>query len=146
MDAKARRSTNITAGVAAVAAFIVAPIPAADELIVVPLHFRLAKRLAKQRGLTKDQLPWASIRKIVWWGAGARLVGNIAIGEIPLIGSFANAITAVVLTEYLSRWMDAYFADPANPPPEVTREILEQMFNTAKDAWAKTKAPQATAS
>jgi uncharacterized protein (DUF697 family) len=141
MDAKARRSTNITAGVAAVVSFVVAPIPGADELVVVPMHFRLAKRLGKQRGLTKEQLPWKSIKKIVWWGAGARLVGNVALGEIPIVGSFANSFTAIVLTEYLSRWIDAYLADPANPPPEVTREIMQEMFDAAVGPRGRGRGP-----
>jgi uncharacterized protein (DUF697 family) len=131
MDKKARRSTNLTSGVAAVVSFLVAPIPAADELIVIPLHMRLAKKLAKQRGVKKEELPWKQIKQVVWWGAGARLIGNVALGEIPLVGGLANAFTAVVLTEFLSRWMDAYLADPAHPPAEITRDVMRSMFDAA---------------
>jgi uncharacterized protein (DUF697 family) len=131
MDRKARRSTNLTSGVAACVSFLVAPIPAADELVVIPLHMRLARKLAKQRGVKKEELPWKQIKQVVWWGAGARLIGNIALGEIPLVGGLANAFTAVVLTEFLSRWMDAYLADPAHPPAGITRDVMRSMFDAA---------------
>src|SRR5690349_1137352 len=140
MEEQSRRLTNRASVVAAVAAFIAQPIPAADELIVVPIHYWLAKRLAKARGVDPKTLPWKSIRKIVWYGAAARLVANFSIGLVPVAGSFANSITAIALTEFLGQWLEAYLETPLAPPAEVTMEGLKRIFT---QALAKKKAEQA---
>jgi uncharacterized protein (DUF697 family) len=140
MDRKSRWIKNIHASVAAVTSFLLAPIPAADELIVVPMHFSLVKRMAKARKVPIESLPWKSIKKIIWYGAGVRLLGNISLGEIPIAGSFANSFTAVVLTEFLARWLDLYLTDPANPPKDITAEVIKTAFENAMAARAKRRA------
>lgn len=139
MDQKARRLTNRCSGVAAVASFVAQPIPAADELIVVPIHYWLVVRMARQRGVRIRSMPWASIKKIIWYGAAARLVVNFSLGLVPVVGAFSNSITAIALTEYLARWLDAYIEDPSKPPPEVTMEGLKSMFTDALKKKAKEK-------
>ena len=139
MEEQSRKLTNRASLIAAVAAFIAQPIPAADELIVVPINYWLVKRIAKARGVDPKTLPWTSIRKIVWYGAAARLVANFSIGLVPVAGSFANSVTAIALTEFLGQWIDAYLETPHAPPAEVTMEGLKRIFT---QALAKKKAEQ----
>jgi uncharacterized protein (DUF697 family) len=137
MERKSRRITNRASGVAAVVSFLTQPIPAADELLVVGIHYYLVVRLAHARGASIFELPWRSLQRIVWYGAGARLVGNFSLGLVPIVGMFSNAVTAVALTEYLARWLDEYLLHPDQPPPDVTMEGLKQLF---ANAWKKRKA------
>jgi len=133
MEEQSRRLTNRASAVAAVAAFVTQPVPALDELIVVPINYWLVKKIAKSRGIDLKTLPWKSIRKIVWYGAAARLVANFSIGIVPVAGAFANSITAIALTEFLGQWVDAYFENPDSPPPDVTLEGLKKVFTHALD-------------
>ena len=66
MEKKSRRIANVYAGISAVASFIVQPVPAADELIVVPIHYWLSVRLARARKVSILKLPWRSIQRIIW--------------------------------------------------------------------------------
>jgi uncharacterized protein (DUF697 family) len=146
MEPRSRRITTRAAAVAAVLAFLTQPIPAGDELVVVGIHYYLCVRIARARGVPLRQLPWRSLQRIVWYGAGARLVANFSLGLLPLVGAFSNAITAVALTEFLARWLDQYIANPDDPPPDVTLDGLRELFFNAvnkRDAAAKESAEQA---
>jgi uncharacterized protein (DUF697 family) len=131
MERKSRRITNVYAGVAAVAAFVTQPVPALDELVVVPMHYALVVGLARSRGVSVFKLPWRSIQRIIWYGAAARLVANFSLGLVPVAGAFANSITAIALTEYLSRWLDEAISHPDQPPPDVTMDGLKSLFKSA---------------
>ncbi|HEY8090047.1 MAG TPA: hypothetical protein VIF09_19430 [Polyangiaceae bacterium] len=131
MERKSRRITTRASGVAAVMAFLTQPIPGGDEIVVVGIHYYLIVRLARARGVSVRKLPWKSLQRIVWYGAGARLAANFSLGLVPVLGMFSNAVTAVVLTEFLARWLDEYLEHPESPPPEVTREGLKAMFSKA---------------
>ncbi|HEY8041234.1 MAG TPA: hypothetical protein VIF15_15615 [Polyangiaceae bacterium] len=131
MERRSRRITNRASGVAAVLSFLTQPIPAADELLVVGIHYYLVVRLARARKVSVFKLPWRSLQRIVWYGAGARLVANFSLGLVPLLGAFSNAITAIALTEFLARWLDEYIEHPESPPPDVTMAGLKQLFTSA---------------
>jgi uncharacterized protein (DUF697 family) len=131
MERKARRITNVYSGVAAVTAFVTQPIPGGDELIVIPIHYAIVVRLARARGVSVFKLPWRSIQRVIWYGAAARLVANFSMLVVPFLGAFSNSITAIALTEYLSRWMDEFLSHPEQPPPEVTMESLKALFTSA---------------
>lgn len=131
MHKKARRLTNRYSGATAVIAFVTQPIPAGDELAVIPMHYWFAARMAKVRGARRRDLPWKSVQKIIWYGAGARLVANFSLGLVPVVGAFSNAVTAIALTEFLGRWVDAYLSNPDEPPPDVTMEGLKRLFSDA---------------
>jgi uncharacterized protein (DUF697 family) len=131
MERRSRNITNRASGVAAVLSFLTQPIPGADELLVVGIHYYLVVRLARARGAPVLDLPWRSLQRIVWYGAGARLVGNFSLGLVPVLGMFSNAVTAIALTEYLARWLDEYLQHPDQPPPEVTLDALKQLFMNA---------------
>ena len=139
MEARARRVVNRISVVAAVTSFVLQPIPALDELAVVPMHYWLIVRLARMRGAPLSKLPWRSLQRIVWYGAGARLVANFSLGLVPVAGAFSNAVTAMVLTEFLGRWLEQVLENPAAPPPEVTMAGLRKMF---AEAIQRRRAPE----
>lgn len=132
MEPRTRRLTNVYSGVSAVAAFVTQPVPALDELIVVPIHYALVVKIARARSFSILKLPWRPIKKIIWYGAAARLVGNFSLGLVPVLGMFSNAITAIALTEYLGRYLDEAIEHPDRPPPDVTMEGLKELFTNAK--------------
>jgi uncharacterized protein (DUF697 family) len=131
MEPKSRRITNMTSGVTAVTAFITGPIPLLDEVVVIPMHYYFVLRMAKARGVSPLQLPWRNIQRVIWYGAGARFVGNVTLGLIPLTGSLVNSVTAIALTEYLGRYMDDILTRPMEPAPEITFAALRDLFNRA---------------
>ena len=104
---------------------------ALDELIVVPIHYWFAWRFAFRRGAKVLKLPWRSIQRIIWYGAAARLVANFSLGLIPVAGAFANAVTAIALTEYLARYLDDAILNPDAPRPEITMSGLKDLFTVA---------------
>jgi uncharacterized protein (DUF697 family) len=140
MTVNTGRITTFYSGASAVVAFVTQPVPALDELIVVPIHYRLCTRLAREHGVAKKDLPWKQIRKIIWYGAGARLVGNFSLGIVPVVGMFSNAITAIALTEFLAEYVEQALAKPGTPPPEVTMEGLKALFSEALRRHAEKKA------
>jgi uncharacterized protein (DUF697 family) len=139
MTAKPSRITNFYSGASAVVAFVTQPVPALDELVVVPIHYRLCTRLARERGVPKKDLPWKQIRKIIWYGAGARLAANLSLGLVPVVGMFSNAVTAIALTEFLGHYIDHALANPGVPPPEVTMEGMKALFADALRRHAEKK-------
>ena len=131
MEPRTRRLTNVYSSVSAVAAFVTQPIPAMDELIVVPIHYALCVKVARTRGVSILKLPWRPIKKIIWYGAAARLVANFSLGLVPVVGMFSNAITAIALTEFLGRYLDDVIEHPDRAPPEVSMESLKELFTNA---------------
>jgi uncharacterized protein (DUF697 family) len=141
MENKARRITNLTSGVAAATAFVLQPVPALDELSVVPIHYYLSLRLARERGVSVFALPWRNLQRVIWYGAGARFLTHLAVGLVPIAGGLATAATAIALTEYLSRYLDAVLADPANAKaPELSLAALQALFSRALEKVSE-KAP-----
>jgi uncharacterized protein (DUF697 family) len=126
MNRETRHLTNRHAAVAAVASFIAQPIPAADELVVIPIHYVLAGKLWRRSGVPLLKVPWWRVNKLIWGGAAARLVVNFTFGLVPVAGAVSNAVTALALTEWLARYLDAALADPDAPPPEVTMDELKK--------------------
>jgi hypothetical protein len=131
MEPKSRRISNVTSGVAAVAAFFTQPVPMLDELIVAPIHYALILRMATARRFNPLRLPWKNLHRIIWYGAAARLVSHLGLGLIPFLGAFANSITAIALTEYLARYLDEAIANPDKPAPEISMQGLKDLFTRA---------------
>ena len=144
MEPRTRRLTNVYSSVSAVAAFVTQPIPAMDELIVVPIHYALCVKVARTRGVSILKLPWRPIKKIIWYGAAARLVANFSLGLVPVVGMFSNAITAIALTEYLGRYLDDVIEHPDRAPPEVSMESLKELFTNALKKKKAQSAGEAT--
>jgi len=143
MERRSRRITNVYSGVAAVTAFVTQPIPGGDELLIVPVQYALCARLARARGVSVFKLPWKSIQRIIWYGAAARLVTNFSLIVVPFLGAFGNSITAIALTEFLARWLDAFLDHPEEPPAEVTMAGMKTLFMDAMKKAGRRKAKEA---
>ena len=115
----------------AVVSFVTQPIPLLDELVVIPMHYLLCVRLASAHGVTRRDLPWKQIKKIIWYGAGARVVTNMSLGLVPVVGMFSNAVTAIALTEYLGHYIADVVAHPERPAPDITMAGLKKLFAKA---------------
>lgn len=141
MESHSRKMTTRYSSAAAVAAFVTQPVPALDELIVVPIHYWFIVRMARDRKVSVLKLPWRVLQKIVWYGAGARLVANFSLGLLPVVGAFSNAITAVALTEYLARYLDEVMENPNTPAPDITMKGLKQLFMKATEKAKEAASP-----
>ncbi|MDI3285603.1 hypothetical protein [Polyangium sp. 15x6] len=106
MTPETRRLTTQVDVFSSVLSHVTQPIPAADELLVVPVHYWYAASFTRKRGLRLWKAPWGRLSGLIWGGAGARLVANLLLGFVPGVGVFSNAITAVVMTEALGRYLD----------------------------------------
>ncbi len=136
VEPNARKLTRLYSGASGVIAFVSQPIPALDELIVVPIHYRLCTKMAKLHGVDKSKLPWKQIRKIIWYGAAGRLAANLSLGLLPVVGLFANAVTAIALTEFLAHYLDEALAHPEKPPQDVTMASMKTLFEEALRTYA----------
>jgi hypothetical protein len=106
MTPETRRLTTRVDIFAAVLSHVTQAIPAADELLVIPVHYWYAAAFTHARGLRLRDAPWVRLSGLIWGGAGARLLANFLLGFAPGIGVFSNAITAVAMTEALGRYLD----------------------------------------
>jgi uncharacterized protein (DUF697 family) len=122
MDPETRDVVHRHAAAAAAASFIAQPIPAADELVVIPIHYLLASKMLKMRGVASNAAPWRPLHAIIWGGAALRLVVNFTMGLVPLAGAFSNALTAIALTQCLGRYLDAALPKVAASPVERREE------------------------
>ncbi len=125
MEPKIRRMTNKYSVITAVTSFVTQPIPGADELIVVPIHYYFSVSLTRARGAPLLGAPWLQVSKIIWGGAAVRLFANFTLGLVPVAGLFSNAITAVALTELLGRYLDGALSSSAPPPPVSMRTLRD---------------------
>ena len=137
MDPETRHLTNRHAAVAAVASFLAQPIPAADELVVIPIHYLLAGKLVRKHRVPLTKVPWRALNtSSSGGGAAGRLVVNFTFGLVPVAGAFSNAFTAIALTEWLARYLDTALAAPDAPPPEVSlREMRAAMEAAFKEGF-----------
>jgi uncharacterized protein (DUF697 family) len=131
MDPKSRAITTPYSVATALVSFVMQPIPAMDEIAVVPMHYWFAQKMARTHGMRRRDLPWRSIQKIIWYGAAARLGINFSLGLVPVVGPFSNAVTAAALTEFLASWLDAHIKNPNAPPADISIEGLMKIFANA---------------
>jgi hypothetical protein len=133
MDEVARKLTTRYARLSVGLGLLFTPLPMLDEVVVVPLHYALCRRLAKERGVKSKDLPWKQLRRIIWWGAGARTALAASLSPIPVAGTVANWVTAYALTEFLSSYLDDVLSHPERPPREISRADLVELFERARE-------------
>lgn len=131
MEPKIRRMTNTYSMISAVISFITQPIPGADELIVIPIHYGFSVSLTRARGVPLHKVPWVQVSKIIWGGAALRLVGNFTLGLVPVAGLFSNAITAIALTEFLGRYLNDALGRPGEPAPVSVQAFMDIIQRSA---------------
>jgi uncharacterized protein (DUF697 family) len=132
-----RRTTISTAVVAAV----FSPIPLLDEILLFPMHMRMARRIAKATGLKFMQTPWRALAKTAVSGLIARGILNLAVAHLPGVAMVVNASTGVALTQFYGRYALAACEDPASAKAITVKEIVALM--RARKQMQKTAAAAA---
>jgi hypothetical protein len=133
MDERTRKLTTRYARLSVGVGLLFTPLPMLDEVVVVPLHYALCRKLAKERGVRPKDLPWKQLRRIIWWGAGARTALAASLSPIPIAGTVANVVTAYALTEFLSTYLDEALSHPERPAREITRADLVNLFERSRE-------------
>jgi uncharacterized protein (DUF697 family) len=103
---RSRDLTHAFAAVAATVAFLTEPIPALDEILIVPMQYLLAASIAKARHRKLSSVPWKRVSLTIWGGVGLRFLSETALRPIPVVGLAANAIVTFGTTEILGSSVD----------------------------------------
>jgi hypothetical protein len=101
-----RTLTHTFAAAVAAVGFLVEPIPALDEILMIPMQYTLAALIAKARSRSLSSVPWGKTSLIIWGGAAVRFVSESTLRTTPLVGATANAILAFATTEILGHYVD----------------------------------------
>jgi uncharacterized protein (DUF697 family) len=116
-----------TSAVTAVVAAVLSPIPLVDELVLMPVYGAMATRIGRLHGLSPGAMPWRPIFSTTLNGLVARALANLTVSYIPGVAAAANAASAVLLTEFLGRYIDDVCADPAAARPVGVRTIVDRI-------------------
>jgi uncharacterized protein (DUF697 family) len=103
---RSRRLTHAFACATAAAGFLAEPIPALDEILIVPIQYLLAASIAKARDRRLSRVPWGKVSTIIWGGVGLRFVSETASRSVPVVGPAANAVLTLLTTELLGSFVD----------------------------------------
>jgi uncharacterized protein (DUF697 family) len=103
---RGRSLTHGFAAAVAVVGFVFEPIPALDEILMVPLQYALAALLAKTRSRSLSSVPWGKASRIIWGGVGVRFISESTLRWAFPVGAAANASLAFTTTEILGHHVD----------------------------------------
>ena len=123
VDRLIRRASILSAALGVV----LSPIPLADELLLLPVYGVMTARIARQRGLTAGGIPWRPVMATAAAGLAARAAVNVTVSYIPGVAAFANAVSAVALTQFFGRYVDGACKDPTAARAFSMKEILESL-------------------
>jgi len=137
MEPKIRRLSRKYSMISAALSLVAHPLPAADEIIVIPIHYGLSLKMARVQGVRLLDLPWWQIHKIIWGGAALRFCFDLGLGLVPVAGAFAHAATAGALTEILARYLDEAMRRPGAPPPISLKTLKDSLRRHAEAASPK---------
>src|ERR1019366_6955722 len=107
VDRLIRRASILSAALGVV----LSPIPLADELLLLPIYGVMTARIARQRGLAAKGIPWRPVMATPAAGLAARAAVNVTVSYIPGVAAFANAVSAVALTQFFGRYVDGACKD-----------------------------------
>jgi uncharacterized protein (DUF697 family) len=127
MKPEVSAAINKTSAAAAAIAAVLSPVPMADELVMLPLFGFLARRIAREHGLSASKTPWRPLFGTAVKGLAARAAVNLAVAFVPGVAAVANATSAVGLTQWFGRFADEVCGNPAAQPPG-----LESLFTVLK--------------
>ena len=96
----------------AIAAFVTQPVPVADEVVVLPIHYWFAGVFVRRRGNRLRQAPWLGVNLIILGGLGARIASRLTLGFLPPAGAFANAASSAAVTVLLATYLDRRLPEP----------------------------------
>jgi uncharacterized protein (DUF697 family) len=109
---------------------VLSPIPLADELILLPVYGVMTARIAKHRGLAASGIPWRPVMATAAAGLAARAAVNVTVSYIPGVAAFANAVSAVALTQFFGRYVDGACQNPTGARAFSMKEILASLRKT----------------
>jgi hypothetical protein len=92
--------------ITAITAFVTQPIPVADEIVVLPMHYWFAGVFIRKAGSGILRAPWLAVSAIIWGGVGARIASRLTLGFLPPAGAVANAVSSGAVTALLARYLD----------------------------------------
>ncbi len=98
--------THTFAATTTVVSFVTEPIPALDEILVVPMQYTLAGAIALSRGQSPLKVPWGRASLIIWGGVAVRFVSETLLRTTPLVGMTSNALLTLASTEILGWYVD----------------------------------------
>jgi uncharacterized protein (DUF697 family) len=134
MQAKVDRMIRRTSFVTAALGVILSPIPLADELLLLPVYALLTTRIGREHGLGRQDIPWRPVAATAVAGLAARGAVNLSVSYIPGVAAVANAVSAVALTQFFGRYVDAACADPASARAFSMQEVLATLRRPAQAA------------
>jgi uncharacterized protein (DUF697 family) len=101
-----RTLTHVFAAGVALVGFVAEPIPALDEILMIPMQYALVALIAKARSRSLSSVPWGKASLIIWGGVAVRFVSESTLRTTPLAGAAANAALALATTEILGHYVD----------------------------------------
>ncbi len=105
--------THVFSAAVAAVGFVVEPIPALDEIIMIPMQYTLAALLAKTQSRSLSSVPWGKVSLIIWGGVAVRFVSETLLRPTPLVGATSNAALAFTTTEILGYYVDKALTESA---------------------------------
>ena len=129
-NANVERLIRRTSIVTAVFGVVLSPIPLADELLLLPIYGVMTARIAKDHRLSSRLIPWRPVLATAVAGLAARAAVNVTVSYIPGVAAFANAVSAVALTQFFGRYVDDACANPAGARAFSVKEILGSLRKT----------------
>lgn len=105
--------THAFAGAVAVAGFVLEPIPALDEIVMIPMQYVLAALLAKAHSRSIFSVPWMKTSLIIWGGVGVRFISESTLRPFPVVGGASNAALGLATTEILGHYINKTFDEAA---------------------------------
>jgi uncharacterized protein (DUF697 family) len=124
----------VAAAVTSVAAH---PVPAVDELFVVPVHYRFSWKMARVMNVPIRAVPWREVSKIIWGGALVRFGIDVTLGLVPVAGVVSHVLSAVTLTEILGEYLDRALTGPEPPPPVTLRTLASSVVERLRRAMPR---------
>ena len=89
-----------------VVGFVAEPVPALDEILVVPMQYTLVALIPIARGESPFRAPWLKASAIIWGGVAVRFVSEVLLRHVPVAGMASNAILTFASTEILGHYVD----------------------------------------
>ncbi len=96
------RTVNTTRWLSAGLAAILSPIPLLDDLVLAPVYGAMAIRIGRTHHLSIGEMPWKQAGPMIVAGLVGRAAANLTVSYIPGVAAVANAMTAIILTDFLA--------------------------------------------
>jgi hypothetical protein len=107
--------THSFAAASGAVGFLLQPLPAVDEIIVVPMQYVLAASIAISRRQSLFRVPWVRTSLIIWGGVILRALLPEAVFP-PLVAPAVNGVLMFVNTEIVGFYVEHSLGRAADRP------------------------------